>query len=151
MQLKHIIGLAALAAAFTTIFLVPLIANGEPKVEIVTVTEYVEKPTLTPSQVLWLARLMQCESGIKTSAINPNDLDGTPSLGILQFKIGTFDHYKAKYGITGDIMQGEPQIAIVSEWILRPGEVDWTRQFPACVQKLGVPPVASSTIEKAAP
>lgn len=51
---------------------------------------YVEKPMLSAAQVIWLARLMNCESGIKANAVNPNDLDNTPSWGILQFKDSTF-------------------------------------------------------------
>lgn len=152
MKNKYIVLLAAAVAALTTLFLLPIRAHGEPPTpEPVVLTVYVEKPALNASQVLWLARLMQCESGLKASAVNPSDLDGTPSLGVLQFKIGTFTHYKAKYGIEGDIMDAVPQVAIVTEWLLRPGEVDWTRQFPACVRKLGLPPVTAVDLIKGAP
>jgi hypothetical protein len=119
---------------------IPTAAGAEPQVVTVTETVYVG---LTPAQVIWLARLMQCESGIKASAVNPNDLDNTPSWGILQFKDTTFSHYADKYGIEGELMDEEAQVAIVTEWLTRPGEVRWGSQFPACVQKLGQPPQAA--------
>ncbi len=104
------------------------------------IIKVVERPALTPRQIIWLARLMNCESGIKETAINPNDLDNTPSWGILQFKPATFAAFTTRYSISAELMDAEAQVAIVIEWLLRPGEVDWTRQFPACVEKLGIPP-----------
>jgi hypothetical protein len=104
-----------------------------------------QKPTLTPAQIIWLARLMNCESGIKETAVNPNDLDNTPSWGILQFKDTTFAAFTKRYGIEAELMNAEAQVAIVTEWLLRPGEVDFTIQFPACVSKLGLPPVQSTS------
>lgn len=114
----------------------PLTANADPEVVYVEV----EQPTLSPAQVIWLARLMDCESGINPRAINPVDRDGTPSHGLLQFKPSTFDSFTAKYGIEGELMDENAQVAIVIKWVLTPGEVDWYQQFPACTQKLGTPP-----------
>lgn len=102
---------------------------------------YVDKPTLSPAQIIWLAHLMQCESGIRKTAVNKVDLDGTSSIGLLQFKQGTFDHYLKEYSLTGDIYDGNAQVAIVTEWILHPGTVDWAWQFPDCVRTYGLPPV----------
>lgn len=105
-----------------------------------TVTVY-ETKELSPAQVIWLAKLMNCESGIKTTAINPNDLDNTPSYGLLQFKPSTFSAFTAKYDIeSDDYMDANAQVEIVMHWILNPGEVRWEGQFPACVKKLGLPP-----------
>lgn len=102
---------------------------------------YVEKPHLSSAQIIWLARLMDCESGINANAINPIDLDGTASLGILQFKTGTFNTWAQKYKIEEELMSPEAQVSIVTQWILNPGTVDWTNEFPGCVAKLGLPPI----------
>lgn len=105
-----------------------------------TAVVYVDKPSLSPSQIIWIARLMDCESGINHEAINPNDLDNTPSWGILQFKPSTFESFTVKYGIESDLMNPEAQVQIVTYWILNPGEVRWSQQFPACIRKIGEPP-----------
>lgn len=85
---------------------------------------------------------MECESGINRKAVLAVDRDGTPSIGILQFKQGTFDAWAKDYDLEGDIYDGTTQVAIVTQWILHPGTVDWTWQFPDCVHKYGVPPGA---------
>ena len=108
--------------------------------DVVVETVYKSKE-LTPSQIIWLSKLMDCESGIYAGAINPKDLDGTASLGILQFKPQTFKHYSEKYDIDADLMNADAQVQIVTHWILNPGEVEWSQQFPACTDKLGKPPV----------
>lgn len=142
MKTNIILGIALVAAALIALLMWPPMAHGEPEpAEPVIHTVYVDKPTLTPAQVIWLAKLMDCESQIDDTAINPNDLDNTPSWGILQFKPSTFTSFAAKYGITGELMNAESQVAIVTYWILHPGEVRWEQQFPWCVEKLGTPPV----------
>lgn len=123
--------------ALVCLLLPAYMAHGEPVDSVV----YVEKPTLSSSQIIWLARLMDCESEITDEAINPNDLDNTPSWGILQFKPSTFITFAAKYGIEGELMSPEAQVSIVTYWILHPGEVRWDRQFPGCVARLGEPPI----------
>lgn len=95
---------------------------------------------LSSTQILWMAKLMNCESDVWEGAVNPIDLDGTSSNGLLQFKQSTYDAFTVKYGIEGDIMDGTSQIDIVTYWILNPGEVDFTKQFPNCVRQLGLPP-----------
>lgn len=84
--------------------------------------------------------MMQCESGIRKTAVNKIDLDGTSSIGLLQFKQGTFDTYAKEYNVPGNIMDGDSQVAIVTYWILHPGTIDWKWQFPDCVRKYGLPP-----------
>lgn len=139
MKPKILIGvvLVYIVALLLVEVFIPNEADGKVIVEPTPVVE----PSLTPAQIIWLARLMDCESGINGDAVNPNDLDNTPSWGILQFKTGTFDYFTAKYGISADLMNAEAQVSIVTYWLLHPGEVVWEQQFPACVRKLGVPPV----------
>lgn len=139
---KHLyIWLALLVIAATTLvyFLPVAVHSAPPPVE--PKIEYVEKPSLSPKQIIWLAHLMNCESTINKKAVLQVDLDGTPSIGLLQFKQSTFDDAKKHYGFTGDIFDGETQVRIVTEWILNPGSVNWHRQFPDCVHKYGEPPV----------
>lgn len=96
-------------------------------------------PLQTPEREAWLRRLEQCESGGNPNALNPEDLDGTPSHGILQFKRSTFIAYSRKYHIIGELYEPEAQRAIVREMMDDPS-VWWEQQFPACVRKLGRPP-----------
>lgn len=142
MQTKYIVGIAALAALATTLLFLPFTVKGQPPTVVTHETVLIVKqPAMTAKQVIWLAKLMQCESGLKIGAINPNDLDNTPSYGLLQFKPSTYAAAAKKYGLasTTDYMNPEGQVAIVTRWILE-GGADWSHQFPACVQKLGVPP-----------
>lgn len=87
----------------------------------------------------WLADLIMCESSGRPEAINPVDLDGTASYGLLQFKPSTFEHFKKAYGIEGELMDPEAQKAIVRR-MMDDKSVRWEQQFPACVRKLGRPP-----------
>lgn len=122
-------------------FATKLSAKEIPTEVIKEVQTIVYKEHLTSAQIIWLARLMDCESGINAKAINPVDLDGTASLGILQFKVGTFNTWANKYQIDEELMSPEAQVSIVTQWILNPGTVDWTNEFPGCVAKLGLPPI----------
>lgn len=139
--MKKIITTAALLVLLGVMcwLLIPPIAQSA-KAETATTTPAVVTPTLSPAQIIWFAHLMQCESGIRKTAVNPVDRDGTASIGLLQFKQGTFDYYTKQYGILGDILDGTSQVSIVQYWILHPGTVDWTWQFPDCVKKYGAPP-----------
>ncbi len=141
MEIRYIVGIAVATAIATTLALVPLWVWGKvkpPEIQVVTIE--VPQPKLSTAQIVWLARLMLCESGGKANAINPKDVDNTPSYGLMQFKPGTFNAYIKKYGITGELMDGVSQVAIVEQWLLHTGEVRWTQQFPSCVAKLGMPP-----------
>ena len=99
------------------------------------------KPALvTRAQASWLDRLVACESGGDVHAINPKDRDGTPSYGLLQFKPSTFAYFSKAYGISSaDYMDPVAQRLIV-EHMMHDRTVDWHQQFPACVDKLGLPP-----------
>lgn len=121
----------------SALFPLPVLSKKEP--EVIKETVYVPQG-LSSAQILWLAKLMKCESGINTQAVNPIDLDGTSSLGLLQFKTATYAHFTGLYDIEGEIMDGTSQIDIVTRWLLNPGTVTWENQFPACVRLLGLPP-----------
>lgn len=95
--------------------------------------------TSTAALVWWVHRLIMCESRGNVSALNPQDLDGTPSHGLLQFKVSTFALFAKAYKIEGELLDPEAQIAILLRMIDDPS-VDLTKQFPACVRKLGLPP-----------
>ena len=89
---------------------------------------------------VWLANLEWCESHGIPSAVNPKDNDGTPSFGAFQFKPATFRGYSKKYGLTGSLMDYESQKAIMLR-MLDDKDVRWENEFPACIRKLGLPPV----------
>lgn len=94
---------------------------------------------LWTAQEEWLAKLELCESSGNPKAINEEDLDGTPSYGLLQFKPSTFDHFSNQYGIEGELMDPEAQRAIVRR-MMGDQDIRWENQFPGCVRKLGRPP-----------
>lgn len=140
MKLTYIVGIAALTAIATTLVLSPILARSETPA-VITKTVYVPQPTLNSSQIIWLSRLMQCESGMNAKAVNANDLDNTPSYGILQFKPSTFKAAAIRFGLasTSNYMDAASQVVIVMDWMLY-GGIDWHWQFPDCTSKLGVPP-----------
>ena len=146
MKIKHVVGIAVITAIATTLALTPLLVRSTPAPVVIREVVYEKQKTLSPAQVIWLAKLMQCESGIKASALNPNDLDNTPSYGILQFKPSTYISAAIGLGLasTTDFKNPEGQVAIVTHWILE-GGIEWTTQFPACVAKLGLPPANKNT------
>ncbi len=104
---------------------------------------------LTSNQESWIDQLESCESGGDSTAINPKDLDGTPSYYSFQFKPSTFRSFGSSYkviprGLTHDelmeaLKRRDLQRAIVAHMIQDP-TVDWHQQFPACVQRYGLPP-----------
>ena len=87
--------------------------------------------------------LVQCESTGNPNAVNPKDLDGTPSYGLLQFKKGTLYNYLLKYKILPDIerqevmnviFDGDLQIRIFKKMMEDPS-VNLSAEFPACLSK----------------
>ena len=98
-------------------------------------------------QRAWLGALEWCESNGSPAAVNPKDVDDTPSYGILQFKPSTLEEYAKKYGITGALMNPDTQEKIVEHMILDTGITakQWRHSlFPVCVSKLGSPPRLST-------
>ena len=123
-----------------------------PKQQVVSAPVVVEKPKpqLTHQQQVWVSVLEWCESkGIKT-AINKVDRDGTPSYYSFQFKPGTFRYYGELYGVIPvgltqtELMEKlksyELQRSIVEQMVLNRDKIAWTKQFPDCVKKFGLPP-----------
>lgn len=106
--------------------------------------EEVTNATLTHQQEIWKHALEWCESSGRHDAINPEDLDGTPSYGAYQFKPSTLDYFAGKYGVvtTGDVIDYEVQSAVVDQMILHGNEIEWERQFPWCIKKIGRPPTS---------
>lgn len=141
MSNKSIVVIAAFVAALTTLILIPRLVEGFSSSLVIRETIYVTQPKLSPAQMIWLAKLMNCESGLKAGAINPNDLDNTPSYGLLQFKPSTFAAAARELGLasTTDFMNPLSQVAIVEHWVLK-GGTDWAHQFPDCTARYGPPP-----------
>lgn len=119
-----------------------------PVVEAATTTPEIV-PRFTHQQELWLASLEWCESKGDNTAVNPADLDGTPSYYAFQFKPSTFKWLGEKYGVIesgkthDEVMElmkrYELQKAIV-EYMMEDPTTKWSNQFPGCVRKLGWPP-----------
>lgn len=105
-----------------------------------TATELVAKLPQDESLDAWIGKLAQCESGGNWKALNPKDLDGTPSKGKFQFKDTTFDYFSGIYKIaTTTIWNGDEQELILREMVKDP-TVDLHHQFPECTRRLGLPP-----------
>lgn len=135
--------------AWLVIALIALSPTAASKTEAVAL-ETAEVVTPSPEEIAlherreaWLKDLEMCESSGIPTAVNPNDLDGTPSYGAFQFKPSTFDAYVKKYGIAvppgENFMHRETQIAIIWRMMDDPA-VRWHREFPDCVEKYGPPP-----------
>jgi len=73
-----------------------------------------------------LSCLIVCESGGDETKINPDDM-GSPSLGLLQFKLPTFERY-----CKGDIMSGKDQIKCAKEMIDNGGIGHWRNCAEKC-------------------
>ena len=107
----------------------------------VTAPPIVEEPKLTHQQDVWISALEWCESRGNAEAINPKDLDGTPSYGAFQFKPSTLEMFAKKYGVaTTTLMDYATQRKVVEQMVLHRDEIKWENQFPWCVKKLGRPP-----------
>lgn len=146
MKPQYIAAIAAATSVVTTLLLIPQVAattvtyiatSTPPVVEHIV---DVNKMVGTADQEAWLKRLEMCESTGNPNAINPNDLDNTPSYGLLQFKPSTFAAFSKAYGIKGELMDPDAQRAIVRR-MMRDKSVNWHQQFPACVRALGLPPL----------
>ena len=148
MKKRTIILIAATTALLTTILAFPLTITGN-------VPRETEDPSVThetPDHRLetWLSALEWCESQGVGTAINPEDLDGTPSYFWYQFKPGTFAGFGKQYGLlpetatAASILEKEMKDYEITREIVRrmardPGVNMWN-QFPGCLKKLGPPP-----------
>lgn len=147
----HILAVILGTALVLTVALYPTSAESirAPESDVAVAHAEAEEPKLSEAQEAWLHDLEMCESSGNPDAVNPKDLDGTPSHGAYQFKPSTFWHYATKYDVVDRdsvvdehdaLMDRELQRAIVVQMVLHRDEIPWHREFPACVRKYGVPP-----------
>ena len=149
----------------TKIFVVVIIALSIPlilyamgsKVAVVVEVEVPPKPQLTFAELdlqhrqeTWISALEWCESRGKNSALNPNDLDGTPSYSNFQWKPTTLLWYGQQYNLIATsttvadvpslLKDYELQREIVRHMI-KDRHVVWSTQFPDCTKRfVGLPP-----------
>ena len=92
--------------------------------------------------------LAVCESGGNNIAVNPNDLDNTPSYSTFQWKPSTWSLYVKRYKLwnseewdEADLVNAmwdtQYQKEIVKKMFTDP-RVDLRREFPGCSKKLGL-------------
>lgn len=148
------VALISLLVYCLSVFFWALKVAAQEKSEIIKIMPVTEiTPLLSHSQEVWLHALEWCESRGVVTAVNPKDLDNTPSYYSFQFKPGTFKGFGLQYGVLKkeevdtkeELMEKlkdyELQKAIVTQMILDP-KTSWYTQFPGCVKKLGKPPVS---------
>lgn len=143
---------AVLSLGVGSLLTIGLIVN-EPKLNTDTAqyqNEEIKNTEINEPLEKWIFALGNCESGNKDNALNPSDLDSTPSYGRFQFKIGTFRHFVKKYNLFNwqeweeadwwnNLWNGQTQEEVLRKMINDP-EVNLKHQFPACVRLLGLPP-----------
>ena len=152
---KHTIGhlvkgtaCATLAGvAILTFLAVPLKASksAPPRLDPPTVGELLD--SIKDSRLKRImTELGACESGHDPKAVNPEDLDGTPSLGWYQFKPSTLYEEGKRYKILNDIEPNEieniifdtqTQFSVAFAMIADRGTQRsfWQSQFPGCGNK----------------
>lgn len=121
--------------------------------DIVPIPEAIAIAPLTHQQLVWTYALEWCESRGILDAINPNDLDNTPSYYSFQFKPDTFRGFGTKYGIIPTsttaielkkLMRDYPTERLILEAMVRDAaHINWYVQFPGCVKKLGLPQLST--------
>jgi hypothetical protein len=140
--MEHIIITTVIAGAVAISLLMP----GKT-----TIVEFYQTAGELPHrQESWVHALEWCESRA-TEAINPKDKDSTPSYYYWQFKPETFKAEAEKYGvIKKGLSDAEIMVAMKSydnqhltvNAMVRDGkDQNWEQLFPACVKKLGRPPL----------
>lgn len=94
----------------------------------------------------YISSLAQCESSGRWKALNPKDLDGTPSKGEFQFKDYSFNYFSEKYDVaTTSIWNGDEQERIVRFMSQDLTKKQWHNQFPDCTDRVvGYPPQIQS-------
>jgi hypothetical protein len=106
---------------------------------VVPTEKEISEEKLMQDREIWLEDLVMCESSGNPNAINPMDLNGKPSYGLLQFQLTTFEMYSKRYKIPGELMDDQIQIQLVWQMMDDP-KVRWQNEFPDCVKRLGTPP-----------
>ena len=152
MKVINLIALAAATAIATTILIVPLTAGSGTPPETGTSTPAApERKTLelTHAEETWISALEWCESRGDNQAINPADLDGTPSYYAFQWKPATFFSFAIAYGVipegttaaeARELMKDYRLQLEVIRHMISDDTVKLSGQFPACFRKLGPPP-----------
>jgi hypothetical protein len=156
MNLKKFIA----ASLFVTLLVLFLnndgvIADEQPEViKQINPTQVVEKKqvsaydSLNHQQQVWINALEWCESKGNKGAINPNDVDNTPSYYSFQFKPSTFKYYGEKYGVIesdlsssviGELIKDHFLQREIVAGMLNDKSVVMRKQFPMCVKSLGLP------------
>ena len=159
-SLKFSMNIKKLSAASVLVTLLVLsgidgvIADAEPEVTNINPVEVVEETPVSAydllphDQQVWISALEWCESKGNHGAINPKDVDNTPSYYSFQFKPSTFKYYGEKYGvIEKGLSQNELLESLKSHYLQREivsfmlsdKTVKMNKQFPACVRSLGLP------------
>ena len=105
---------------------------------------------LIHQQDVWIYALEWCESRGKYDALNPKDLDGTPSYSNFQWKPSTLLHFAKKYHLildtvtlksVPDLLENYELQREILRQMIQDDSVVWTKQFPDCVKyKIGYPP-----------
>lgn len=96
-----------------------------------------------------IALLKKCESGGNPNALNPIDLDGTPSYGCFQFKISTWKNYVIKYNLFNwkeleeadwfnTMWSCDLQEIVVEKMFFDPNVKLRTTEFPTCSKLLSI-------------
>lgn len=105
--------------------------------------EGVQETRKQPSaEDIFISKLSGCESRNNPSAVNPQDLDGTPSYGRFQFKIKTWKAYVRRYDLWkwrsweeadywNSIYAGDMQEVVVRK-MLHDSKVNMANEFPDC-------------------
>ncbi len=108
-----------------------------------------EKQAPQPSATdVLIDKLAQCESRGNNMAVNPNDLDNTPSYSTFQWKPSTWALYVKRYklwnskdwdeaDLSNAMWDTQYQTAIVKKMFTDP-LVDLRHEFPSCSKLLGL-------------
>lgn len=110
---------------------------------------------ISHQQKVWIFALEFCESkGKGIEAINPKDLDNTPSYYHFQWKPSTFKSYAIKYKLLRNDLEYEDYFNWMSDYDLQYKIVSrmvndknitphiWRNVlFPGCIKRLGLPPI----------
>jgi len=109
-----------------------LLLTGTPQLIAEAPVVRTTNPVVDSKLEIWIDTLRKCESGGNDKALNPVDLDGTPSKGRFQFKDTTFYGFAKQYKIVvTDVWNGDEQELILRRMIDDP-KVNIRRQFPDC-------------------
>jgi hypothetical protein len=77
--------------------------------------------------------LAKYESTNNSKAFNPEDIDGRPKYGLLQFDAGTFQYYcLEKYHYADDIWDGEIQ-SMCADQMIDNGELHQWGTYKLCI------------------